>query len=89
MPEWRCKWDAQAGRWRQKPSSGSQFLLKDNDSTAIVLTVCNILLRAAASHSHWKERLLDLLTNQDAPLPDMYVHLGFTNPRWHEHPLWK
>ena len=89
MPEWRCKWDAQAGRWRQKPSSGSQFLLKDNDSTAVVLTVCNILLRAAASHSHWKERLLDLLTNQDAPLPDMYVHLGFTNPHWHEHPLWK
>lgn len=88
--EWDYVWDGTSRRWR-KPRKGEKgaLLHASKSRTAAVLTVCNILLKAAASRSHWKDRLCDLLTNQDAPLPDMYVHLGFTNSRWHEHPLWK
>ena len=75
--------------WQANPLSSTVCLTFNNYQTASVLTICNILLRTAAPQSQWKNRLLTLISNPMNPLPDMYRYLGFTNERWHEHPLWK
>ena len=89
MPEWQYRWNRNKNRWSRIYKPEEQPLLKDVRSTAAILTVCNILLRSAASRSQWKGRLKKLLTCEDSPMPEMHVHLGFTNEHWHEHPLWK
>jgi abortive infection bacteriophage resistance protein len=87
---WKYEWNTESQQWESMCSKAKgETLHISKNRTAAVLTVCNILLRAAASRSQWKERLKNLLSGEDVPMPEMHVHLGFSNAHWHEHPLWK
>lgn len=64
-------------------------LVKDARCTAAILSVCYLLLKTAAPGSKWKNRLMNLLSNEDTPAPDMHKHLGFEYSDWFSHPLWQ
>ena len=87
--EWNFSFDAERNRWQKEPIQNRRERLHHNNyQTAAVLTMCNILLKSAASRSKWSQRLKKLLSEDLAPLPDIYRYIGFTNSNWHTHPLW-
>lgn len=89
FPAWQMVYCPVAQEWKSNGLPAPGQLTGNNYQTSSVLTVCNLLLQTAAPNSRWKNRLQSLIANSNNPLPDMYRYIGFTNPHWHEHPLWK
>ena len=89
FPEWEWEYSEASAEWTTASPHTTCRLCKNNYQTAAVLTICNILLRTAAPHSCWKNRVKNFVSDSKNPLPDMYRYLGFANAHWHEHPLWQ
>lgn len=86
-PLWDYAWSDATHTWSlhgkgDKPVRGM-------DTTAAALTFCNQLMKVIAPHSQWRERLVKLFTSPDETPMRAYKGVGFTNPYWMEHPLWK
>lgn len=88
FPSWNDKYCNVCRQWRPHVEASQGALTRNNYQTAAVLTICSILLRTTAPRTLWRQRLKDFILNPSNPLQDMYWYLGFTNPHWHEHPLW-
>ncbi len=83
---WDYKWDSVTGEW--SPTGNGEKLVRGQETTAAALTFIYRMMKVIAPHSHWRERLVKLLTSTDGVPKHAYKGVGFTNPYWMKHPLW-
>ncbi len=86
-PLWDYRWDSISQTWT--PTGRGEKLVRGLDTTAAALTFSYQVMKAIAPRSHWRERLVELLTSTNGVPKQAYKGIGFTNPHWMEHPLWK
>ena len=58
------------------------------DKTAAALCICAIILGKIAPKSKWRDRCKELITGTGNSIPELYKHLGFTNPEWFNDKIW-
>ena len=59
------------------------------DKTAAALCICAIILGKIAPRSKWRDRCKELISSTEPAIPELYKHLGFTNPQWSSDKIWR
>lgn len=57
--------------------------------TAAALCICSIILGKIAPKSKWRDGCRELITGAGNSIPELYKHLGFTNPQWFNDKIWR
>lgn len=86
--EWKLMWDSTRGEW-SLPIGGAHLFAEGCISrTALVLTLCHLMLKHIAPESKWDDRLNSVLDYGGKINRYIYRELGFGTPEWRSHPLW-
>lgn len=85
---WYAQYSLEKGQWilpRDKKNIQPSFA---QDRTAMLLFICRYLLKKIIPCTEWPKRMEKLFSDFSDKGID-FSNMGFSNPEWQKHPIWK